>query len=144
MDLLFNVLLYGVGGFFSLILLLFILALLFGKRVQKQWEYEAEFLNDKGREIAEFDIESSRIVKQEQEYNLKVKFHCHHAALAPGGQVQVYLDQLLVLAGEVTAEGKIRLGNADLVNAPTEPKAGQVCYIKYQDTLLLQQVLRKD
>ena len=58
--------------------------------------------------------------------------------------MQVYLDQLLVLAGEVTAEGKIRVGNADLVNAPTEPKAGQVCYIKYQDTLLLQQVLRKD
>ena len=144
MDLLFNVLLYGVGGFLGLILLLFILALLFGKRIDKQWEYEAEFVDAKGREIAEFEIESSRIAKQKQDYSLKAEFRCRHPALTPGDRVQVYIDNLLVLAGAVETQGRVRFGNPDLVNAPAEPKAGQVCYIKHNDALLLQQALRKD
>jgi hypothetical protein len=143
-DLLFSVLLYGVGGFFCLILLLFILAIMFGKRIDKQWEYEAKFLNDKGREIAEFDIESSRIAKQEREYSLKVEFQCRHTALNPGDRIEVYLEELLVVAGEVKHAGRIRLGNADLVNSPTEPGAGQICYIKHNQQILLQQALAKD
>jgi len=143
-DLLFNVLLYGVGGFLGVILLLFVLALLFGKRIDKQWEYEAEFLNEKGREIGEFEIESSRIAKQEKEYSLKVEFHCRHPGLNPGDQIEVYIEQLLVLAGEVKHPGRIRLGNPDLVDAPIDPTAGQICSVKQNDKVLMEQALRKD
>ena len=45
MDTLFTIVLYILYGFFGFLLLIFILALLFGKRIKKQWEYEAECLD---------------------------------------------------------------------------------------------------
>ncbi len=83
-------------------LLLIVFALVFGKRVKKKWEYEAEFRDEAGREFGEFDIELSQIQKQEPGYTLKAEFHMRHELLGHLQTVQVFLDDLLMLEGEVT------------------------------------------
>lgn len=144
MDMVFNVFFYGIAGFFGLILVLVILALLFGKRVIKEWDFEAEFLNERGREIAEFEIESSRIEKEQPNFSTKAHFHCKHGALAAGDEVAVYLDEEKVMAGQVEQAGRIRLNIGHLLDPSLTPKAGQNCTVKRNGELLLEQVLRKD
>jgi hypothetical protein len=144
MDMVFNVFFYGIAGFFGLILVLVMLALLFGKRVIKQWDFEAEFLNDRGREIAEFEIESSRIEKEQPDFSTKANFQCKHAALAVGDEVAVYLDDVKVMAGQVENAGRIRLTIAHVLDPSLTPEAGQNCTVKRNGELLLEQVLRKD
>lgn len=51
------------SSFFDLIAVLFIFALIFGKRKVKKWEFEAEFRDSSGREFGGFDIELSHIAK---------------------------------------------------------------------------------
>lgn len=131
MDVVFSVLKYLVFGFFGLIGLLFVLALLFGKRMIKQWEYEAEFHDDNGREFAEFDIELSRIAKQETEDTFKAKFRLRHASLEAGQRVQVFLDDTLVLEGMSEKPGRIVLG-AEHIKVPLDTaSAGQLCRVVY-------------
>ena len=84
MDTLFSIVVYILYGFFGFLLLLFILALLFGKRIKKKWEFEAEFRDDDGREFGEFDIEMSRIVKEEPDFSFKAKFKLRHESLEAG------------------------------------------------------------
>ncbi|MDX1516769.1 MAG: hypothetical protein R3288_08015, partial [Woeseiaceae bacterium] len=109
METLFAVIEYFVIGFFALIGLLILAALLFGKRVRKQWEYEAEFRDANGREFGEFEIESSRIEKQEPDYTLKARFHLRHASLQPGQRIEIRLDDTPVLEGRVDTPGRIRM-----------------------------------
>ena len=109
MDIVFTIVKYLIFGFFGLIGLLVVLALLFGKRIIKQWEFEAEFRDVKGREFGEFDIELSRIAKEETEDTFKAKFRMRHALLGAGQRVQVFLDDTLVLEGNVETEGRILL-----------------------------------
>jgi hypothetical protein len=90
METLFSLVVYLLYGFFGLLLLLFILAIVFGKRIKKLWEYEAEFRDAGGREFGEFDFEKSRIVKDESEYSFKAKFKMRHESLAPTGQAVFY------------------------------------------------------
>lgn len=131
MDTIFAVLKYLVFGFFGLIGLLFVLALVFGKRIVKQWEYEAEFHDENGREFAEFDIELSRIAKQETEDTFKAKFRLRHPSLGAGQRVQVFLDDELVLEGNSEKAGRILLGN-DHIKTPLETaSAGQLCRVVY-------------
>ena len=143
-DIVFNVFFYGIAGFFGLILLLVILALIFGKRVIKQWDFEAEFHDERGREIAEFEIESSRIDKEEPDFTTKAEFHCKHDALAPGDEVAIYLDDLRVMAGPVEKAGSVRFGIDRLLDKSLVPKAGQRCVVKRNGELLMEQVLRRD
>jgi hypothetical protein len=110
MDTLFSIVLYILYGFFGLILLLFVLAMLFGKRIKKKWEFEAEFRDAKGREFGEFDIEMSRVEKEEPDFSFKAEFKLRHESLEVGQRLQVYLDETLVMEGTVSAAGRIRLG----------------------------------
>ncbi len=144
MDMVFNFFFYGIAGFFGLILLLVILALLFGKRVIKEWDFEAEFRNERGREIGEFEIESSRVEKEEPDFSLKAEFHCRHKALAVGDAVAVYLDDVKVMAGQVEHAGRIRLDLAHLLDPTLVPEAGQNCVVRRNGELLLEQILQKD
>ncbi len=131
MHAIFSVLKYLVFGFFGLIGLLFVLALLFGKRIVKQWEYEAKFHDDSGREFAEFDIELSRIAKEETEDTFKAEFRLRHASLESGKRVQVFLDDILVLEGHSKTAGRIVLG-AEHIKKPLEAaSAGQLCRVIY-------------
>ena len=81
MEIVFDVIKYLVFGFFGLVGLLIVAALVFGKRIKKQWEFEAEFRDASGREFGEFDIEMSRIEKEEPDYTLKASFHMRHESL---------------------------------------------------------------
>lgn len=129
MDTVFTVVKYLFFGFFGLIALLFVLALLFGKRIIKQWEYEAEFRDESGREFGEFDIELSHIAKEETNDTFKAEFKMRHESLAVGQRVQVYLDDSLVLEGSVENEGRIWLKDKHIVTQLSEAQTGQVCRV---------------
>ena len=129
MDLLIDIIKYALAGFFGLIGLLVVLVLLFGKRIRKQWEFEAEFRDDRGREFGEFDIESSRIEKQEPDYSIKAKFRMRHESLTLHQTVQVFIDHILVLEGMVQSEGQIQLGHENARDKPGDVQAGQCCRI---------------
>ena len=144
MDTLFSVVLYILFGFFGFLLLLFVLAVLFGKRIKKKWEFEAEFRGADGREFGEFDIELSRIEKEEPEFSFKAKFKLRHESLDAGQRVQVYLDELLVMEGQVTTAGRILLGKDAIVNEAAEATAGQLCRVVYGGLERFTQPLRPD
>lgn len=131
MDTLFSIVVYILYGFFGFLLLLFVLAVLFGKRIKKKWEFEAEFRDADGREFGEFDIEMSRIEKEEPDFSFKAKFKLRHESLEAGQRVQVYLDSLLVMEGQVATAGRILLGRDAIVNEAVEVTSGQVCRVVY-------------
>lgn len=144
MDTLFSIVIYILYGFFGLLLLLFVLAILFGKRIKKKWEYEAEFRDQSGREFGEFDIEMSRIEKEETDFTFKAKFKLRHESLGAGQRVQVYLDDLLVMEGAVETPGRIYLKNNAVVSPATEARKGQVCRVVYGGREHFAQPLRPD
>lgn len=131
MDFIFTIIKYVFFGFFGIIGVLFLLALVFGKRVVKQWEYEAEFRDENGREFGEFDIELSHIPKEESVDSFKAEFKMRHASLEAGQRVQVFLDETLVSEGTVAKTGRVRLGNDDIVTPLDKASAGQVCRVVY-------------
>jgi hypothetical protein len=144
MDALFSIVVYILYGFFGFLLLLFVLAMLFGKRIKKEWEFEAEFRGADGREFGEFDLEMSRIEKEETEFSFKAEFKLLHESLAAGQRVEVYLDDLLVMEGTVVTTGRIVLREDAIVNAATEATAGQVCRVVYGGLERFSQPIRPD
>ena len=96
-----------------------------------QWEFEAEFRDENGREFGEFDIELSRVAKKESEDTFKADFRMRHESLEFGQRVQVYLDDDLVLEGNVEKAGRIWLSNDHVVTALTTASAGQICRIRF-------------
>jgi hypothetical protein len=144
METLFSIVLYVLYGFFGLLLLLFVLAVLFGKRIQKRWEYEAEFRTPGGREFGEFEIELSRIAKEETEYSFKAKFRMQHESLAKGQMVQVFLDETLVLQGNVRSAGRIYLRDKAVVKDVFEPSDGQICRVVWGGIEQFRAALRPD
>ena len=129
MEIFFNVIKYTVLGFFALLGLLILVAILFGKRVRKQWEFEADFRDASGREFGEFEIESSRIEKEEPDYTLKAKLSIRHDSLQAGQVLQVYIDDLLVVEETVEKPGRIFVRTKALRNSVETVQAGQRCRI---------------
>lgn len=129
MEMLFDIIKYTFFGFFGLILLLVVIAVLFGKRVRKKWEYEADFRDANGREFGEFEIELSRIDKEEPDYTLKAKFRMRHASLKQHTTVQVYVDETLVFEQMVETEGRMYAQRAKLVNPVDRVSEGQRCRV---------------
>lgn len=135
---------YVFLGFAGLVGLLVVAAMLFGKRIRKEWEYEAEFGDDAGREFGEFDIESSRIEKEEPNFSLKAKFRMRHESMRLHQAVEIYLDDLLVLEGMVSKEGRIFLNNSNLRNEPANVAVGQSCRVVVGGNTLFTETLRPD
>lgn len=131
MELIFSILKYLFIGFFGLIATLFLLAIIFGKRIVKQWEFEAEFRDESGREFGEFDIELSHIAKKETEDTFKAEFKMRHPSLEKGQRVQVFLDDDLILEGTVEIGGRIRLGSGHIKTALKTATKGQTCRVVY-------------
>jgi histidyl-tRNA synthetase len=129
MDYLFSTLNFLIFGFFGLLAILIVVALIFGKRIVKKWEYEAEFKDERGREFGEFDVEMSQIAKIDPDFTLKAKFRMHHTSLGLHQAVQVYLDDVLVLEGMVEKEGSVYLDNKNLQTEIDEPRVGQSCRV---------------
>ena len=131
MDLIFSIVKIIFFGFFGLIGLLFLLALIFGKRIVKQWEFEAEFRDENGREFGELDIEFSRVGKKETEDTFKAKFRLRHETLEFGQRVQVFLDDTLVLEGNVETAGRILLSEEHIKMTLATASRGQICRVVY-------------
>ncbi len=144
METLFSIVVYILFGFFGFILLLFVLAMLFGKRMETKWEFEAEFRDDNGKEFGEFEIKMSRIVKEEPDFSFKARFKLRHLSLVVGQRVQVYLDKLLVMEGEVETAGRILLRKDAVVNEVTKATAGQICRVVYGGLEQFREAIRPD
>ena len=144
MDLIFSVVKYLAMGFFGVIGALFLLALLFGKRVRKRWEYEAEFHDASGREFGEFDIEMSRIEKEEADFRFKAKLRMRHASLEPHDTVRVVVDDRTILEGMVEKAGRVFLGQDHIRNTIDEPAPGQLCRVMVGSVELATTTLVRD
>jgi hypothetical protein len=144
MEYIFPVLKYLFLGFFGLIGLLFVLALLFGKRMVTKWDYEADFLNDGGREIGEFEVKMSRIEKEEPEFTQKMSFRLRHPGLKVHSTVRVVLDGIVVMEGMVQNAGRVRLGKDNVRVQLEQPEAGQLCQVECDGTVLLEAPIRPD
>ena len=144
MNLLFDVIQYSVLGVFALLVVLVVVSLVFGKRVRKQWEFEAEFRDARGREFGEFEIECSRIEKVEPDYTVKAKLELRDEALTPGEAVRVFIDDAPVLEGNVTAAGHIRLRQEGLLPAAFDVRAGQRCIIAIGGREAYSEILQPD
>ena len=129
METLFSLFKYAFFWLFALVLLLVVITLLFGKRIRKRWEFEAEFRDMSGREFGEFDFEMSKIEKEEAEYSFKARFRMRHESLCKGQLVQVYLEDLLVMRGTVTKSGRIYLRDSAVVSTVRKPEPGHVCRV---------------
>ncbi len=144
MEYLFPILKYLFFGVFGAISLLFVLALLFGKRVITKWDFEAGFRDDKGKEIGEFEIKMSRVEKNEPEFSQKTSFRLRHPALTRHSTVQVKLGEAVVLEGLVEKDGSVRLGNDHVRTLLAEPKVGQRCSVECGGTVLVAADLELD
>lgn len=129
MEFVFTLFKYFVFGFFFLIVFLFAFAAIFGKRIKKQWELEAEFRDASGKEFGEFDIEMSRIEKEEPDYTFKGKFRMRHASLATGKTVQVFVEDVLVMEGQVEKAGRVYFDKSKIVSAVPDAAVGQMCRV---------------
>lgn len=129
MDFILAVFKYIGLGFLSLIGLLIVLAIFFGKRKITKWEYEAEFLDERGREFGEFEIEMSRYEKEEPNFSLKADFKMRHESFVQHQTVQIYLDDVLVLEGMVEKTGFVSLGKRHIRNEISDAKLGQICKV---------------
>ncbi len=144
MDLLFDIVKYAFYGFFGIVLLLVVVVILFGKRVRKKWEYEADFRDADGREFGEFEIELSRIEKEEPDYTLKTKFRMRHAAMTAHATVQVYIDDTLVFEQMVETEGRMYARGVPPVNVVEQVSSGQMCRVVIGGTELASAEFRRD
>ena len=143
--LIFNIVSYGIGGLFILIFILFIFALIFGDRVERDWEYEATFTNKNEKKIGELDIEYSFIPKKEKAKMFKPKFYLRHKMLKPGSLLSVYVNDLKILEGTIKKHGTIRLGAENIVNEITEtPADNSICNLKINDEEFLSAPLYED
>lgn len=134
---------YAFFGFIGLLVGLLLLAIVFGKRIVRQWDYEAEFHDAAGKEFADFDIEKSRIEKEEPDFTVKAKFKMRHASLAQHQTIQVFIDETLVLEGMVEKPGRIYLTSKEhRQDSVAEVKAGQVCRIVSGGRLMFEEPLR--
>lgn len=127
-------------GFVGLIVFAFV----FGKRVKKLWEYEAEFRDDSFKEFCEFEVEMSKIEKEEADYTLKFEFYLRHESVKLHQPVQVFVDDLLVLEGMPEKDGYVRLGNDHMQNTLDEPSAENNCRVVIGGEEVLSQALRRD
>ncbi len=132
---------YGLGGLF---VILVVITLIFGKRVIKKWEYEANIYSDKRREIGEFDIEMKKYDVEGAEFELKAKFVLRHPELTPGKVVKIFLNDELVMEGPVTDKGRIYLRNEHLISTIDDPQADQICRVMCSSVELFSEPLKAD
>ncbi len=140
----FTVVQYFFIGVFGLVVLLVIYGYATGNRIEKEWEYEADFRNDKNREFGEFEIERSRNVKTEPEFSFKSKFKMRHESLTQFSKIQIYLEEILVLEGVVSSPGHAFLGMDAIQNEVDSPQAGQICRVLCDGKELVSQAIHLD
>lgn len=133
-----------VVGFLGLMVLLFVLALLFGQRRSKRWEYEAEFFGESGREIGELEIELSKIHKVDEDFVQRVKLQLMHPSLQPGGSVEGWIEGACVLRADVEHPGRILVRDAAPLEPISEPSSGQTASVRVDGVERASGVLKRD
>ena len=144
MDTLFDIFKTALLGFGALLLALFVLAVLFGKRVRKQWEYEAEFRDANGREFGEFEVELSQIDKEEPQPTAKLKLKLKDPALTVGKLAVVKLNDQVVYEVPVASGGRVSgktIRPADEVSRPAE---GDCCRVLVSGAVIAEAKLKLD
>ena len=131
-------------GFFALIVVLVVLGVLFGKRIEKKWELEAKFYDERRREIGEFDIEKFRYAKEAGDFTVKAKFKLRHESLQQTQTVEVYVDETLTMRGQVSESGRVYFSEAQLIGVPDDLLAGQICRVKVAGKTLFEEALYID
>ena len=144
MDSIVTFIVYGIFGLFGLLGILIVFALLFGKRVSKQWEFEAEFRDERGREFGEFEIELSQIEKEEPVPTVKAELQMRHDSLQLHKTVQAYVGDRLLLEGTVTRAGRIRIERRMGEGDAGSVSAGQTCRIVIGGSERFSEPLRRD
>ncbi len=144
MDFVFTLIKYAALLFFGTIAALIVLTLLFGKRKIKRWDYEAEFHDEQGREFGEFDIEMSKIEKDEADYSFKASFRMRHDELIIGARVQALIDDIVVLEGKVETAGRILLSQSHLQTPLDDAQEGQRARILVNDFEIASAKLERD
>ena len=131
MDIVSVIAMYLLYGIVVPLTVLIVLVLFFGKRFKKHWEYEAEFRDASGREFGEFDMELWQIANEESGPTFQAKFRLKHESLEVGQRVEVYVDDVLVVAGNTQKPGRIFLKTNAVVAPLTQAAEGQVCRVVY-------------
>jgi hypothetical protein len=144
METLFDIVKTVLLGFGGLLILLFVLAFLFGKRVRKQWEYEAEFRDVNGREFGEFEIELSRIDKEEPEATAKLKLQLKDARLSVDDGLVVELNGQVVFEARVEKAGRVLATEVRPAQSVVRPNDGDLCRVLLGDTLIGEAELKRD
>ena len=139
-----NFIFNGFFYFFIFLVVLFALAILFGDRVKKTWDFEAEFF-DEGDEVGEFDLELSQILKKEKAPSLKGKLSIKSPKLKKGQSIEVLLNDQLVMRGEVGFKNKAWLRTEALVIQEIQrPKLGDICQVLVEGKPIFKGRLKPD
>ena len=144
MDTFFDILKTVLLGFGALLVALFVLAFLFGKRVRKQWEYEAEFRDDSGREYGEFEIELSQIDKEEAEPTTKLKLQLKDPALEIGRTAVVTLNDRVVFETTIKTAGRVLATETRAADGASRPAEGDICRVLIGDAVIAEAALTLD
>ena len=121
-----------------------VLALLFGKRIRKQWEYEAEFRNADGREFGEFEIELSQIDKEEAEPTAKLKLQLKDERLQPGDSAVVEVNGQRVFEARVETAGRLLSRDTRPAGSVAQPAAGDLCRVLVGDRVIAEAEMKVD
>ena len=135
---------YIVYGLIGLLIASFVVVLFIGIRSRKRRKFGARFRDMSEREFGEFDIELSRIEKEESGYSFKARFRMRHESLEKGRALEVYLDDILVMRGEVKKAGRIFLRDKAIMSPVSDPREGQVCRVVWGGIEQFRAPLRPD
>ena len=135
---------YMVYGLIGLLILSQVMVLVLGMRNRKRWEFEAKFRDMSEREFGKFDIELSRNEQEESGFFFKASFRLRHESLEKGQTVAVYLDDALVMRGDVQKAGRIYLRDKAVLKPVSDPREGQVCRVVWGGIEQFRAPLRPD
>ena len=128
---------------------LIVLALLFGTRYDVKWDYyEADFLDERGREIGEFETKLRRRIDKKAavppDYEPQTTFRLRHPALGVGQLLTVRVADERVFEAMIEQPGRVRLGTQDALCEIKSPAAGQTVTVEIGGAELLRATLRPD
>ncbi|MEM7410395.1 MAG: hypothetical protein AAF430_09195 [Myxococcota bacterium] len=144
-----NFIVYGMFAFFGGIFALIVLAVLFGKRIERKWDYEADFRDERGREIGELDVELFRVIEDKRaavqpDFQLKVKFVLRHPALTPGQGLVVRLAGEPIFEQTLSESGRVLLREDALCSQIKSPRVGDLVTVEVGGAELFSEPLRRD
>lgn len=132
---------FGAAGLFAVVV---ILALATGSKVQRDWEFEANFRDSTGHSIGEFDIERTYIEKKEDDFSVKTELELRHAGLTVGQRLTVHIADQVVMEEVVVNDGSAYFEHRGVNIGPLVPALGQSCIVRVGGAQIASGVLEPD